>query len=135
MDGRDPAPGRRARVLAVDNEVDAASAIRDFVVMQGHECLVATSGGEALELCRQHHFDCMFLDARLGGVSGLSVAQRLGGVDSLLRPLHIIVLSVAPREDFQTPLRERVVDGYLQKPATRERIQKALARCLSAAPG
>ena len=121
---------RPAKVLAVDDDLDTTGTVRAMVEMDGHECHTALNGWEALAMCRQHHFDCMFLDARLGSLSGLAVAQRLGGQDSSLRPRHIILLTGSPREDFHTALRDRVIDGYLQKPATLEGIRRALSRCL-----
>ena len=122
---------RKARVLAVDDDPDTARTVRALVEIDGHQCYTANTGADALALCAEHHFDCMFLDARLGALSGLAVAQRLGGSESTMRPTHIVLLSGAPREDFFSALRDRIVDSYLRKPATLENIRSVLDRCLA----
>ena len=118
-----PSGERKARVLAVDDDADTTATVRALVEMDGHRCYTAQSGADALALCKRHHFDCMFLDERLGPLSGLAVAQRLGGSDSTMRPTHIVLLTGLPREDFLSALRDRTIDSYLRKPATLENIR------------
>jgi FixJ family two-component response regulator len=66
-------------------------------------------------LCRSQQFDCMLLDVRLQHMSGLSIAERLA--DSEFRPRHIVLMTGTDVKEFESALRNGLVDGYLQKPA------------------
>ena len=43
----------------------------------GHDCLMATTGREGLELAAAHHIDIALLDIGLPDISGYEVARRL----------------------------------------------------------
>ena len=123
---------RPAKVLAVDDDLDTTGTVRAMVEMDGHECHTALNGWEALAMCRQHHFDCMFLDARLGSLSGLAVAQRLGGQDSSLRPRHIILLTGSPRKAAAAIDELAATGSSTAISRSRPRSKASAARCRAA---
>ena len=104
-----------ASVIVVDDDPGTCAMLCLYLEAQGHQCVTATTGAEAVALCRDRHFDCMLLDARLGAMSGLSVAQRLGGQSSAMRPTHIFLLTGHPKSEFTPALRDGLVDGYILK--------------------
>ena len=116
------------RVIVVDDDADIVATLVMRLEMDGHECLGVTSASEALRACQKQRFDCMVLDAQLGPSAGLAVAERLAA--SPMRPNHIVILTGHPKDDFESPLRNGLIDAYVQKPvdvgALAERVQLAL---------
>lgn len=106
-----------ATVLVVEDDPSTREMLCMLLEAEGHECVTASTGAEALALCRTRHFDCMLIDATIGAMSGVSVAQRLGGSDSVMGPTHVYLMTGHAKSDFATALRERVVDGHILKPA------------------
>ena len=65
------------RVLVVDDEVNAATALADLFVDEGIIPSVATSGEEGLELAQAQPPDAVVLDVEMPGMGGLSMLQEL----------------------------------------------------------
>lgn len=128
MDRAAPTDRACGRVIVVDDDADIVASLVMRLEMDGHECVGVTSASEALRACRKQRFDCMVLDAQLGTAAGLAVAERLAA--SPMRPNHIVILTGHPKNDFEAPLRNGLIDAYVQKPvdvaALAERIQLAL---------
>ncbi len=81
------APGgiasRRARVLIVDDNEDAAAMLAQLLSLQGHDTRVAHDGVEALRLCGDFAPDTAFLDLGLPVMDGYELAGRLRGLPGL----------------------------------------------------
>jgi len=65
------------RVLLVDDEVSLIEAIEKLLMGQGYQVSTATSGQEAIELCRRENFDILFLDVNMPDLNGLETYKRL----------------------------------------------------------
>ena len=117
-----------AKVIVVDDDTDTVTLLVTRLAMDGHECVGVTTASEALRLCQKQKFDCMVLDAQLGPSAGLALAERLSHTP--LRPDHIVIVTGHPRDDFEAPLRNGLIDGYIQKPfdldSLAERVRQAL---------
>jgi CheY-like chemotaxis protein len=64
-------------VLVVDDHPDAAETICMLLRATGHECVMATTGAEALELAARRPVDIALLDIGLPDISGYEIARRL----------------------------------------------------------
>ncbi len=80
----------------------------------------AENGEEALELIQRLRPDVAFLDIRMPGLSGLTVAKR---VISFCRVVFVTAYDQYAVEAFET----EAVD-YLLKPVTRKRLEKTVLR-------
>lgn len=65
------------RILVVDDHPDAAHALSMLVRLLGHDCVAATTGGEALAHARASDFDLAIVDIGLPDLSGHEVAREL----------------------------------------------------------
>ncbi|MCP5153127.1 MAG: PAS domain S-box protein [Ectothiorhodospiraceae bacterium] len=77
-DGRDAAgtpPG--LRVLVVDDEHDVSEMLGEILREEGHEVLVASDGGEALDALAAREFDVVLSDLRMPGLDGPALYRRL----------------------------------------------------------
>jgi FixJ family two-component response regulator len=71
-------PVKERRLVAiVDDEKAVCRAIRRLVTSAGFESEIFSSAEEFLRSCRERTPDCLILDLRLPGMSGLELQQQL----------------------------------------------------------
>jgi two-component system, NtrC family, response regulator HydG len=66
----------KIRVLVVDDEESHAVAVAESLGRVGYDCVVATSGGEALRLIEEQVFDIVITDLIMQGVGGMEVLAK-----------------------------------------------------------
>ena len=66
----------KIRVLVVDDEESHAVAVAESLGRVGYDCVVATSGGEALRLIEEQVFDIIITDLIMEGVGGMEVLSK-----------------------------------------------------------
>jgi two-component system response regulator HydG len=67
---------QQIRVLVVDDEESHAVAVAESLGRVGYECVVATSGSEALRLIEEQVFDIIITDLIMEGVGGMEVLAK-----------------------------------------------------------
>ena len=67
----------RGIVLVVDDDARVRDVLRDIIVEQGHQVVAVESGEKAVEEMERQHFDLVFLDLVLPGLSGIEVLRWL----------------------------------------------------------
>ncbi len=65
------------RILVVDDEAVVREAFEAALTARGYQVALATDGREALRCLRKAHFDLIFLDILLPGISGASLLQAV----------------------------------------------------------
>jgi DNA-binding response OmpR family regulator len=108
-------------VLVVEDEVDLSQVIRDRLVADGHEVVVAPSGEAAMAAVTKRVPDVVLLDWMLPDMDGLAVCRRL-------RQQHLmpIIMVTARGDEVDRVLGLEVgADDYLVKPFS---IRELLAR-------
>jgi CheY-like chemotaxis protein len=86
-------------VLVVDDEADIRFVVRRMIEgMEGETPVVheASTGYEAIEVCRAVHPDVIVLDQRMPGLSGLETAANILAEE----PAQRIILFTAYRDDL-----------------------------------
>lgn len=83
---------RTALILVVDDEPDAVEFMRALLVWEGFRFAAATSGAQALALCREHHPDLVIVDVMMPGMTGFELCDLLRS-DIACRDIPIIVYS------------------------------------------
>ena len=123
-DDRHLEPGDAPVLLLVEDDVRFAGVLRDLARAQGFRVLVATTGGEALRLVREHRPAAICLDIFLPDMLGWTVLARLKQ-DAASRHIPVQILTV---EDGRQQSLERGAFAYLAKPSTPEAISGSLQR-------
>ncbi|MDZ7799222.1 MAG: response regulator transcription factor [Trueperaceae bacterium] len=107
------APGRRPRVLVIEDERGLAEVLADNLREEGHEIVLAHDGGEGLARWREGGFDLVVLDVMLPHVDGLEVCRirREEGDET-----PVLFLSAKGRPEERVQGLAAGGDDYLAKP-------------------
>jgi len=108
-------PPVRRRLLVVDDNLDAANALRYLLENDGHEVKVAADGATGLQLARDFRPDVLLLDIGLPRLSGYEIAKRVRSDDSL-RNVVIIAITGYGQADDRARAMASGFDHYLTKP-------------------
>jgi len=108
-------PGRKARILVVDDNVDTARGMARLLKLLGHEVVTAHDGPEAIRAARDHRPEFVMLDIGLPGMSGYEVANALRREEWCQGTLIIAVSGYGQDEDRRRS-REAGFDHHLIKP-------------------
>jgi len=66
-----------ATILVVDDEEAHAAAMAECLERVGHECVIATSGAEALKKLEERPFDIVVTDLRMPDVDGMKILEAV----------------------------------------------------------
>lgn len=101
------------RVLLVEDDLDLAQTVVDFLELESVICDHASNGVAGLELLQQNRYDVLLLDLNLPRMGGISVCKQLRetGVD-------MPILMLTARDQLQDKVAgfEAGTDDYLVKP-------------------
>ncbi|HEX8284742.1 MAG TPA: ATP-binding protein [Pyrinomonadaceae bacterium] len=121
---RTTAGTRPIRILVAEDERDVRELLCEILRAEGHEVYPAASGVEALELFRASHFDAVFTDIGMPGMSGWELARAVRETDGSV-PLAVITGwgdAVGSAEQ-----RAACVDWVVTKPFDADRIAELAA--------
>ena len=125
-------PGRSysyfvARVLIVDDEFDIREAVEEVLSEEGHQCLSAGDGAEALACLRDFHPQLVLLDLMMPGMNGWEFRAAQQG-DPEFRSIPVVILSALGREGSID------ADGFMQKPFDLDDLLATVRRHASTQP-
>jgi putative two-component system response regulator len=119
--------GGPVTLLVVDDEEAIRSAMRRYLVQQGYEVALATSGDEALELLRRQKITGILLDVNLPGTNGIDLVPRL----LELEPTAAILMLTAVNDATSAALcMQRGALDYLLKPIDLAHLGRAIRHAL-----
>ncbi len=102
------------RILAVDDSQTYLHELSDALRVEGYDMVAAHSGDEALELLAVQPADCILLDLRMPGLSGIETCRRIKSAP-VVRDIPLIILTAS--EDRESMVQGLGVgaDDYIQK--------------------
>jgi signal transduction histidine kinase/ActR/RegA family two-component response regulator len=124
--GADDAPPARRRVLVVDDNVDAAQTLAQYLRMDGHRVESALDGEAALRIAEVLHPDVAFIDLNMPRMDGVEVAKRLR-VTTWGRSARLVALTGMGQPSDIARTREAGFDEHLTKPADLRRVARLAA--------
>ncbi|MCL4803273.1 MAG: response regulator [Anaerolineae bacterium] len=128
-----PEPGQvisSARILVVDDEVEIADSLAEFLVRkEGFRVEIVHNGHEAISYLEKSigsssEVDLVLLDMRMPGLSGLDVLDWIRGHPDL-RYTRVVLLTAAASNDEKVQALSAGADDYITKPYY---MQELLAR-------
>jgi two-component system CheB/CheR fusion protein len=126
------AAARPARVLVVEDNVDAAETLREALELEGIEVVVAGDGAAGLREARRMRPDVVICDIGLpGGLDGYGVARTIRA-DPALRDTPLIALTGYAGPEDRARAREAGFDRHLGKPSAINDVLRAVASVVRA---
>lgn len=120
-----------ARILIVDDEEAIRDLIKEVLLAQGHDFVLAEGGPQALEALRKHSVDLAIIDRNMPGLTGIEVVQaiRLNPKTAKLKVLMCTGASVTKEIDEAFAAG---ADDYLLKPLNFQALLGKVAKALAA---
>jgi PAS domain S-box-containing protein len=117
--------GRAAKILVVDDNVDAAESLLTLLLLQGHQVESAHDGEMALATAETFRPDVVLLDLGMPRMDGFEVARRLRST-SEGRAATLVALTGWGQDEDRRRTRDAGFDHHLTKPVDQEALEKIL---------
>jgi DNA-binding response OmpR family regulator len=103
-------------LLVVDDNVDNASLLRDYLASRGYHVVVAHSGDEALAQFEQTRPALVLLDIMMPGRSGWDVCRLMKQHPEHGKSMRVIMVTALKDWDDKQSALQQGADDYLTKP-------------------
>ena len=113
------------RLLWVDDEIDLLRAHILFLEKKDYEVTTASNGQDALDICRNEHFDLILLDENMPGLSGL---ETLAQIKEIQPGVPIVMVTKNEEEDIMDQAIGSKIADYLIKPVNPNQILLTLKK-------
>lgn len=112
-------PSNNYRFLLVEDNLDLASAVIDYLELEGITCDHTANGLSGLALIKANPYDVIILDLNLPKISGLDVCEKLreSGIDT-----PVLMLTARDTLDDKLVGFSKGADDYLIKPFAMEEL-------------
>jgi signal transduction histidine kinase/ActR/RegA family two-component response regulator len=120
------------RILVVEDNLDAAITLRDFLELSGFQVKIASSGAAGVEAARQFSPEVVLCDLGLPGMDGFEVAARLRR-DPATASVRLIAITGYGGEEDRRRSREAGFDLHLTKPVDPTQLRRVLQESTRAA--
>ena len=100
------------KLLIVDDEARIRALIAKYAAFEGYETDEAETGMQAIEKCRQNHYDLVIMDVMMPELDGFSAVREIRRND----PVPVIMLSARGEEYDRIHGFELGIDDYVVKP-------------------
>lgn len=117
------------RVLIVDDNMDAATALEMLVQDAGHQTCMADTGPTAVAAALKHRPDLMLLDIGLPGFDGYAVAQQIRR-NPLLHEIVLVAMTGYGQEADRQRSQDAGFDHHLIKPVDFAKVRQILTTVL-----
>src|SRR4030042_3741113 len=116
---------RKIRILWTDDEIDLLRPYILFLEEKGYEVMTASNGDDAINLVQNHHFDLIFLDENMPGLSGL---ETLNKIKADLSAVPVIMITKSEEENIMDAAIGSKIADYLIKPVNPNQILLAIKK-------
>ena len=117
----------KIRILWADDEIDILRPHIIFLEEKGYEVDAVNSGDEACDLVLENHYDIVFLDEQMPGLSGIETLERIKAKRS---NLPVVMITKSEEESIMEDAIGSNIADYLIKPVKPSQILLSLKRNL-----
>ena len=118
---------KKIRILWTDDEIDLLQPHIIFLREKGYEIDTATNGDDAVEMILNNHFDLVFLDENMPGISGIETLNRIRLMNTTI---PVVMITKSEEEHImETAIGSKIAD-YLIKPVNPHQILLSIKKNL-----
>ena len=120
--------GRKdTKILVVDDDVELADTLTDYLLAQGYSATKAYGGKEALNLLRENDFKLVITDLKMPQVDGMELLRQAKEIDP-----KVCVIVITGYGTIETAVQAIKLGAYdfIQKPFQFNELQIVLERAL-----
>ena len=117
-----------AKILWADDEIDLLKAHVLFLENKGYEVVCVNNGEDAVQATMEDHFDIIFLDENMPGLSGLETLTQIKEKDALV---PVVMITKSEEEDLMTQAIGKKIADYLIKPVNPNQILLSIKKNLN----
>ena len=117
----------KTTILWADDEIDLLKPHIMFLEQKGYEVVTANNGSDAIDNVRQRHFDIVFLDEQMPGISGI---EALEVIKREYPNLPVVMITKSEEERIMEDAIGSNIADYLIKPVNPNQILLSLKRNL-----
>lgn len=114
-------PGRRERVLVIDDDPDLLSYVQRILEMEFYEVVMARDGQEGFAMAMNVQPDLIIADVSMPGMDGVSLCRKLRSHYHTRNVPFLMLTGLVAVEDESRGL-EAGADDYLTKPINPARL-------------
>jgi CheY-like chemotaxis protein len=119
-------------LLIIDDEKLVTKSLQKLLTREGYGVVIATSGKEAIEKCRDSEFDLIVSDVRMPEMDGIETIEKIRELQKDLGKEavpEILITGFANEESYNRALKLKVAD-YIFKPFDSKQFLDAIKRNL-----
>jgi CheY-like chemotaxis protein len=109
----------QGRILWADDEIDMLKSHILFLEQKGYNVVTVNNGRDAIDQVRNTHFDIVFLDENMPGVSGLQALTEIKSIDPAL---PVVMITKSEEEHIMEEAIGSKISDYLIKPVNPNQI-------------
>ncbi len=117
----------KIRILWADDEIDLLRPHIIFLREKGYEVEPVNNGSDAIELAHEQHFDIVFLDEQMPGISGIEALEK---IKEEFPNLPVVMITKSEEESIMEDAIGSNIADYLIKPVKPTQILLSLKRNL-----
>lgn len=114
-------------ILWADDEIDLLKPHILFLEKKGYEVVTTNNGSDAVELVKERHFDIVFLDEQMPGISGVETLEE---IKKEYPNLPVVMITKSEEERIMEEAIGSNIADYLIKPVNPNQILLSLKRNL-----
>jgi DNA-binding response OmpR family regulator len=118
---------RKIRILWTDDEVEALKPHIIFLEEKGYEIDTCSNGNDTVDLVRQNHYDLIFLDENMPGLSGIETLRLIKEVRT---DIPVVMITKSEEEDIMEAAIGSEIADYLIKPVKPKQVLLAIMKIL-----
>ena len=115
------------KILWADDEIDLLTPHILFLEKKGYDIVPVNSGSDALDKCSQEHFDVIFLDENMPGMTGLETLNEIKKMNPLI---PVVMITKSEEEQIMEEAIGAKIADYLIKPLNPNQILLSVKKIL-----
>ena len=113
------------KILWADDEIDLLKPQILFLQQKGYTVEPVSNGHDALDKCKSEHFDLIFLDEHMPGITGLETLSRIKAIN---KDIPVIMITKNEEENIMEEAIGSQIADYLIKPVRPNQILLAIKK-------